>query len=135
MPHGLPPGLEFAHPDQVSDLEWLLLEIGRIKGCEATKAKFVALLKAQAGRRIYFSHKCLTRPEQVAMALRLLNQGEAAPVVRDRLVATFGLSVRHAYTTIEQALNQRGKQRQAAMKALQADMFHQPTAETTHAHA
>ncbi len=134
MPHGLPPKLEFANPDEVSELEWLLLEVERAQ----TKAEIVAIIKGMAGKRIYFSHRVLTRPAQVEAALRMLHQGDPTPVVRDRLMALFGCSVRHAYTLIEQALHQRGKERQAAMQASQADLFrptHQPATQPAHSDA
>lgn len=120
------------HHTHVTDLEWLLAEVQRLDGCEATKARFMALLRGQVGRRIYFSHRCLVRPEQVAMAVRLLNEGVARPAVRDRLKAAHGLSTRHAYATISEALCMRDKARQASMAALQADMFRQHPAQDAH---
>jgi len=123
MPHGLPPPLDFARSDQVTDLEWLLLEIDRIEGCAETKRKVSLLFQAQAGKRIYFSHRALTKPAQVAAARQLMHQGNPTPVVRDRLVAAFGCSVRHAYTLIQQALAERGQERHAAMQAAQTDLF------------
>lgn len=119
MPAGLPPKMRFQRPDEVSDLEWFLLEIQRIDGCERTKEKLMALVKAQAGRVIRFTSRALTRPDQVQRARELLEAGNPMPVVRDRLCALYHCAPRSAYRLIEKALQQRGKERAHAMRRAQ----------------
>lgn len=123
MPHGLPPDLHFSEPGEVSDYQWLLLEIRRIDGCEATKAKVVRLLEAQAGRVIRFRHKDITRPGQVQRARQLLEAGEPTPVVRDRLCAQYGCGTVTAYTLIKKAIDQRGQERAQAMRQAQQGLL------------
>jgi len=119
MPHGLPPPFEFQRPDEVSELEWLLLEIQRIDGCQRTKDAVLTLIKAQAGKVIRFTYRVLTRPDHVQRARQLLDAGNCTPTVRDALVVAYGCSTRHAYHLIQEALNQRGKDYARAMEAAQ----------------
>lgn len=119
MPHGLPPDFAFSQSGEVSDLEWLLLEVQRIDGCEATKAQVLRLLKAQAGKVIRFSHRILTRPDQVRWARQLLDAGEPTPVVRDRLRARYGCCSVTAYTLIQKAIDQRGAERAQELRRAQ----------------
>lgn len=123
MPHGLPPKLDLSKADQVSDLEWLLIEIERIQGCEATKRQVMAVLKAQTGKVIRFTYRALVRPDQVAHARKMLDEHLPTATIRDRLMTAHGCSVRHAYTLIQNAVESRGKEREAAMRAAQTDLF------------
>lgn len=123
MPHGLPTKIRFQRPDEVSDLEWLLLEIQRIEGCEATKAQVLKLVKTLAGRVIRFTHKVLTRPDQVQRARELLEAGNLTSTVRDRLCAAYGCCPRTAYNLIQAALNQRGAEHTQALRRAQQDFF------------
>lgn len=124
MPHGLPPQLDFAQPDEVGDLEWLLLEVDRLPGCEATKRAVKALLSAQAGRRVYFSKKVLVRPQQVDRARQMMDAGASVVQARDRLLgAGVCQSERVAYRLIALALAQRGRDRAQSMRAAQRGLF------------
>lgn len=122
MPHGLPPDLPFPDPDEVTDLQWLLLEVQRIQGCEATKAEFVRLLKGQAGKTIHFTHRVLTRPDQMARARQLL-ANNPVPVARDRLCAQYGISIMTAYRWIQQALTQRSQEHTTALRQKQQPLL------------
>lgn len=123
MPHGLPPNLPLQRPDEVSDLEWFVLEVQRIDGCEATKAQVLRLIKAQAGRVIRFTHRVLTRPDQVQRARQLMDAGNCTATVRDALVCAYGCSTRHAYNLIQEALNQRHKDHGQSMRLAQQHLF------------
>ena len=91
--------------DEVTDVGWIVSEIGRINGCEATKAAALAILKAHAGKVIRFNCRTLKRPDQVHRARQLLDAGNERPIVRDRLVIEFGVSRRTAYNLICEAIN------------------------------
>lgn len=110
MPHGTPKATAPQRPQEVTDLEWLLLELERIDGCEDTKRRVMALLQAQVGRVIRFTFRALIRPDQVRMATRLLDQRTPVREIRDRLVVAYGCSPRHAYNVIGQALRDRAPQ-------------------------
>lgn len=123
MPHGLPPKMRFQRPDEVSDLEWFLLEVERMDGCERTKAQFIQLIKAQAGRVIRFSYRVLVRPDQVQRARELLDAGNPMPLVRDRLCDLYGLRHRAAYYLIARAIRERGQERAHAMRRAQQSLL------------
>lgn len=111
------------HPDEVSDLEWLLLEIERLEGCPETKRRALAVIKAQTGKVIRFTHRVLVRPERVQRARELIDAGNPTPQVRDQLVAVYGCSTRHAYELISEALQQRGQELAQRMRRAQIDLF------------
>lgn len=123
MPHGLPPKMRFQRPDEVSDLEWFLLEIERMDGCKATKARFVQLIKALAGQRIYLSARVLVRPDQVRRARELLDAGNPTPVVRERLRELYGCCPATAYNLISKAISERGEERAHAMRRAQQSLL------------
>lgn len=123
MPHGLPPKMRFQRPDEVSDLEWFLLEIERMDGCKATKARFVQLIKALAGQRIYLSARVLVRPDQVRRARELLDAGNPTPVVRERLRELYGYCPATAYNLISKAISERGEERAHAMRRAQQSLL------------
>lgn len=123
MSAGLPPKMTFVQrPDQVTEFEWLLLEIERIDGCERTKARLMELLKAQAGRVIRFTFRALVRPDQVKRARELLDAGNPTPVVRDRLCDLYHCTPRTAYNLIRKAIQQRGQERAECMRAAQQNL-------------
>lgn len=95
--------------DHLTDLELLILQIQRIDGCERTKAAALEVFKRQEGKVIRFTHRLLTRPEQVRRAKQLLDAGHTRAEARDRLVGIYGCSRRHAYNLIREALNERHK--------------------------
>ncbi len=75
--------------------------------CELAKAKFLKLIKSQAGKVIRFSVRTLTRPYQVERARQLLDAGNDRPTTRDRLVSELGCSKRKAYHLISEAIHSR----------------------------
>lgn len=91
--------------DEISDLEWLLLEISRIKGCEHTKSELLKVIRAQAGKVIRFNFRTLKRPYQVERARQLLDAGNERPITRDRLVSEFRCSRTKAYMLIGEAMS------------------------------
>ncbi len=123
MPHGLPPKLQFQRPDEVTDLEWFLLEVERMECCEVAKARFIQLIKAQAGRVIRFSYRVLVRPDQVRQARELLDAGNPMPLVRDRLCELYDCCPRTAYNLIGKAIRERGQQRAETLRRAQQDFF------------
>lgn len=104
--------------DAPTDLQLLLLEVQRLDGCEATKARVLRLLKAQAGRVIRFTHRDLTRPDQVAKARALLDAGTPTPVVRDRLRQLYVCTAPTAYSIIKKARQERSAALCASQKSL-----------------
>lgn len=128
MPHGLPPPLEFAFTDEVSDLQWLLLEIERLEGCPETKRRVVLLLRGNAGKRLYLAYRVLVRPAHVAHAAQLLSAGKSRAEVRAALVQSLGCSKQHAYNLINEAFREMGRQRGDALARAQIDMFRETTA-------
>lgn len=128
MPHGLPPALDFVVADEVSDLEWILIEVERIAAAtpEGVKQSVVALLRGNAGKRLYLAKRVLVRPAQVEHAQRLLDLGLGRPQVRDALVACYGCCAQHAYQLINDALARRGRQQGRQMALAQVDLFRSP---------
>ena len=123
MPHGLPPKLQFQRPDEVTDLEWFLLEVERMDGCERTKAQLIQLIKSLAGRSIYLSYRALVRPDQVRRARELLDAGNPMPLVRDRLCELYDCCPRTAYNLIGKAIRERGQQRAETMRRSQLELI------------
>lgn len=89
--------------DEISDIQWLLHQISAIEGCSATKARFITLIKAQAGKVIRFSRRELIQPDRVQRARQLLLSGTPVPVVRDRLMRQYQCSQVTAYSIIKNA--------------------------------
>jgi hypothetical protein len=82
-----------------------LLEI--MEGIEMLDADPVAKRKfSDLVRGIGAAHGCMhvERAERVDFALSLLTRRVSRPTVRDRLIATFGISRPHAYRIINAAL-------------------------------
>jgi hypothetical protein len=82
-----------------------LIEI--MEGIETLDADPVAKRKfANLVRVISAAHGCMQieRVDRVAFAKELLARGVSRPTIRDRLVATFGVSRPHAYRIISAAL-------------------------------
>lgn len=88
----------------MTDLEILIDEISRINGCDVTKQRAIAVLRSQAGRRIYFAKSVLTTPQQVAMAASMLAAGMPRNAIRDALMARLRVSRDVAYELIRKAL-------------------------------
>lgn len=88
----------------MTDLEILVAEIMRIDGCEVTKRRAVAVLRTQAGRRVYFAKSVLIERDQIAMARTLLDSMRRNEV-RDALILRLRVSRDQAYRIINKALN------------------------------
>ena len=88
----------------MSDLELIVAEIMRIDGCEKTKLRAIAVLRSQAGRRVYLAKSILTRPMHVKLASDLLKEMDRNEV-RDALMSRLRVSRDVAYALIRQALN------------------------------
>ena len=88
----------------MTDLEAIIDEIMRIDGCDSTKRRAIAVLRSQAGRRVYFAKGVLTRPQQVAMAAGLMKTMRRNEV-RAALMVRLGVSRDVAYDLIRRALN------------------------------
>lgn len=125
MPHGIPPNLSLQRPGEVSDLEWFVLEVQRMEGCEVTKARMLELIKAQRGKVIRFTFRTLIKPEQVQRARQLIDAGNCTATVRDALICAYGCSRRHAYNLIQEALNQRHKDHGQLLRLAQQHLFSQ----------
>jgi hypothetical protein len=82
-----------------------LLEI--MEGIDTLNADPVAKRKfADLVRGVGAAHGCMQieRADRVAFAKQLLALGVSRPTIRDRLIATFGVSRPHAYRIIGAAL-------------------------------
>jgi hypothetical protein len=110
--------------DEITDLQWLLLELDRIDGCAHTKALAKAVVRSMAGRRVYFALYALENPEKVNVARALLDVGAPMVQVRNRLVAG-GYCDSHdtAYRIIRKALDQRGAELAQTRSKKQTDFF------------
>jgi hypothetical protein len=78
-------------------------EIMHIDGCETTKSRAVAVLRTQAGLRVYFAKGVLSRPQQIKLAADLLKT-MPRNAVRDALMARLRISRGIAYELINRAL-------------------------------
>lgn len=87
------------------ELETLLHEI-RALGDPIPQAKVLALLRSQAGQRIYFAHSALVRPERVRLARAMLQAGMARPDIMRALVERLRVSEATAYRLITEALDE-----------------------------
>ena len=103
--------------DDVSNLEWILSECDRIITKDYERQQVRALFESMAGQVLRFTFKVLLRPNRVQHARRLLDAGNDRPTVRDALRARYGCSTRHAYELIQDALNERGKDRMPGQKS------------------
>ncbi len=109
--------------DEVTDFEWMVLQIEDIEGCSVTKARVMDVLRAQTGKVLRFTKRALVRPQQLRRARQLLDSGLSVLEVRDALVPQLGCSQRTAYRVIAAALRQRGRERAARMAQAQGGLF------------
>ena len=123
MPHGLPPDLPFPDPNEISDVQWLLLEVQRLNCCEDAKAEFVRLLKGQAGKVIRFSKRILIHPERLDKAKKLLADGLPTSIVRERLCNAYGCSQSTAYSILQKAIQQANQERAATARRKQQTLL------------
>ena len=94
---------------EISDGELLLYEIELLPIDAWSKSCILDLLRTVAGKRVYLPQVALKRQMGVKVARRLLDAGEDASTVRDRLVSGGHCnSQRVAYRIICKAVNERG---------------------------
>ena len=96
---------------EVTDFEWLVLQVEALEGCSVTKERFMALLRANTGKVMRFTRRALLHPHQVRCARRQLDAGLSVAEMRDALAQQFGISQRTAYRVIAEALRLRGHER------------------------
>ncbi len=84
----------------------LLQELERRMTAPAMKELRQAL-RGLAGQRYHIRLRDVVYPEELALALQLLNEGRPRPEVRDILVERLQASKRKAYRLIHAALNAR----------------------------
>lgn len=80
----------------------LLAELQELPVPSASKEAFMRLFRSSVGQRIYVSRELL-REDRVRAARRMLDAGTETAVVRDRLIALYGISRRRAYVLIKTA--------------------------------
>jgi hypothetical protein len=93
--------------NEVSDFEWLMMEIDRIGGCKDTKIRILGVMRAMAGHRLFFSKQALTKQIQINRAMELMAAGNSMAQCRDQLISRFGCKKSKAYEIIKAALEQR----------------------------
>lgn len=89
--------------------EWLLQELERMEGCEATKAKVRDLLRRMAGQRVWLPKSLLVAPERVRLVLTMLNVGFTPSQARRELQARTRISRASAQRVVTDALRKRGE--------------------------
>ena len=110
--------------DEISDLQWLLLEIERIDCDHDAKRMVIGVIRNMAGCTLYLAKSVLVDPVKIATARSMLDVGATVSDVRDRLLAGgYCRSRNAAYRVITKALNQRGCDMAAAYAKKQPDMF------------
>jgi hypothetical protein len=102
---------------EFTPLEHLLDEIGNLPVSEAARAGFVRILREMAGSRLYLAHAVLIRPERIALAQKLLDDGLTVAEVRSALQDRRGIGRRVAYRMIALALAKRFRDRQMGLFA------------------
>ena len=104
-------------PDEVNSLGILLHEIDLMNVSDAARAQFMHLLRRMAGHTIRLNRCILIKPQNMRLAMRLLDDGLTVAQARAALVQRVGVSRRSAYTLIGAALNQRFEDRKARLLA------------------
>jgi hypothetical protein len=78
--------------DGPTPLQWLLIELAAMPGCEATKARMIELLRRMVGQRLRLTRRDLVQPEREQVARAMLAGGMSATEARRRLAALYGVS-------------------------------------------
>jgi hypothetical protein len=104
-------------PDEVNSLGILLHEIDRMNVSDAARMQFLHLLRRMAGHTIRLNRCILTKPQNVRLAMRLLDDGMTVSQARSVLVVRTGVSKSTAYNLIGAALTQRFEDRKAGLLA------------------
>lgn len=76
--------------------------------CEHSRRAMMRTIRGLAGRRLYIARRELVAPEQLALAVKLLDQRMRVAECRDALMVRLGVSRRTAYHLITAALQVRG---------------------------
>ena len=105
--------------DEITDAEWLMLQIERVDGCERTKQAVKDILRGMVGTRLTISRRAAVAPARMEHAIRLLDAGNSVAQVRDAIMARECCSRPSAYRVISAALSERGKRHPLAT----ADQF------------
>ena len=103
--------------DEANSLGILLHEIDRMNVSDAARMQFLHLLRNLAGHIIRLNRCILTRPQNVRLAMRWLDDGMTVAQARSTLVIRAGVSRRTAYRLIDAALTQRFEDRKAGLLA------------------
>lgn len=116
--------------DEVTALQWFLLELERIKEAEFTLARVKSVVRdCLAGQRIYFARYALVKPEAVRVARALLDVGCTVAATRDRLVdGGYCENISAAYRIVHAAIKQRGDELAQVLARGQNDLFREPQA-------
>ncbi len=111
--------------DEITPLQWFLLELERIDATEFTLARVKAVVRdCLVGQRIYFARYALVKPESVKVARALLDVGCTVAATRDRLVdGGYCRSLDAAYRIVHEAIKQRGNELAQTMARSQNDLF------------
>lgn len=104
-------------PDEANSLSVLLHEVDRMNVSDAARAQFLQLLRRMAGQTIRLNRCMLKGPQNVRIAVRLLDDGMTVAQARAALVTRTGVSRSTAYALIGAALNQRHEDRKAGLLA------------------
>ena len=104
-------------PMECTPLEHLLQEVANLPVSEAARAEFVRMLRNMAGSQVYLSHAALIKPDRVALAQRLLDDGLTVADVRNALQDRRGIGRRKSYRMIALALAKRFRDRQMGLFA------------------
>ncbi len=102
---------------EVNSLAILLHEVDRMNVSPAARMQFLRLLRSMAGHTIRLNRCILNGPQNVRLAMRLLDDGLTVAQARAALVQRVGVSSRSAYRLIGVALNQRFEDRKAGLLA------------------
>lgn len=115
--------------DEITPLQWFLLELERIEATEFTLARVKAVVRdCLAGQRIYFARYALVKPESVKVARALLDVGCTVAATRDRLVdGGYCGSLDAAYRIVHEAIKQRGDELAKVLARSQSDLFREQT--------
>lgn len=84
-----------------------LLEGVQALPCADSRRAMMRTIRGLAGRRLYITRRELVAPEQLALAVKLLDQRMRVVECRDALMVRLGCSMRNAYRLITAALQVR----------------------------
>ena len=91
-------------PEGPTPLQWLLIELEALPGCQVTKARVLALLRRMAGQRLQLRRRDLLLAERVRLASVLMDSGLTVTETRHQLAARCQCSRDTAERAVKQAL-------------------------------